>query len=980
MNYGRNYPKHSVFNSFWCTQGRMMTRKFYLSRRSFLGLATSASLLFGSAVSSFAQRPQSRISGEITSQRVVMPKSQPPIAKFAADKGSLSPQTQLSSMSLVFSRSAAQEADLQALIAAQQNPASSQYHAWLTPDQFAVRFGMSDADIAKAEAWLEQQGFTVEAVSRSKNRITFSGTAAQAEAAFDVPLHNYQTDGTTHFAPAGDISLPAALAPVVQAVTNLSNFRPHSHMRVQKGSLVSKPNFTSSQTGSHFLTPGDIETIYDIKAAQSEGYNGSGQSIAIMGQSAVVLSDIENFQSAAGLTKKDPTIVLVPNTGASTVYTGDESESDLDLEYSGAIAPGATIYFVYAGSNSNASVTDAIAYAVDNDIAPILSTSYGGCETEYSTSEYTAENNVLAQAASQGQTVIAAAGDDGSTDCYGVSGLTTAQQEAVSVDFPASSQYVTGMGGTEFSAANVASGSSFWSAANGSDLLSSAQSYIPEQVWNDSSASIGISAGGGGASVLNTTRPSWQTPGPNSVPGIPSGSTRLVPDISLDSSPNNAGYLYCSSDFSGTGITGSCANGFRDSSNTNLTVAGGTSFAVPIFAGMVAMINQATGQTAQGVVNPTLYALASNSATYTSAFHDITTGNNSCTAGTAYCSTAATNTSLYAATTGYDEASGLGSIDFNNLLTAWKAAAVTGSSSLLASTTTVTAASTTPASGASDVISISVTPATPAPTGTVTILVDGTAVSPATLSSGTASYTFSSTTAGQHVIRVTYSGDGTYAPSTNTVTVNIGPSFTITANPTTITVASGSSGTSTITVTPVNGYTGTIDWSLNAPSALSGCYTIGSSSSTTTVSGTAPVTATLTIFTSGSDCAGASISPSGVGAKRKFANSTPQVARGKSPAKPFSPGTGTGVALAGLLFCGLMGGRSRKLRLFLAVGVISVATLTTFGCSSNSTTTTTTTTTTSATAGTYILTVSGADSATGSTIAPLPLNITLTIQ
>ena len=449
-----------------------MTRKFHLSRRSLLGLTASASLFFGATISTLAQKPQSRIAGEITSERVVMPKSQPPLAKFAEDKGSLAPQTRLGSMSLVFSRSAAQEADLQALIAAQQNPASPQYHVWLTPDQFAARFGMSDADIAKAEVWLEQQGFTVEAVARSKNRITFSGTAAQAEAAFGVQLHNYRTDDTTHFAPAGDISLPAALSPVVQAVTNLSNFRPHSHMRVKQGRVAPTANFTSSQTGNHYLTPADIETIYDVKAAQSAGLNGAGQSIAIVGQSAVVLSDIENFQSAAGLTKKDPTLVLVPNSGASTVYTGDESESDLDLEYSGAIAPGATIYFVYTGDGTDVSVTDAIQYAVDNDIAPIISTSYGGCETEYSTNEYNAENSVLAQAAAQGQTVIA---------------------------------------------------------ASGSDVIGSAQSYIPEQVWNDDSSTIGISAGGGGASVLNTTRPSWQTGFPN----MPSGSTRLVPDISL---------------------------------------------------------------------------------------------------------------------------------------------------------------------------------------------------------------------------------------------------------------------------------------------------------------------------------------------------------------------------------------------------------------------------------------------------------------
>lgn len=955
-----------------------MTRQFHLSRRSLLGLIASASLLFGSTVSSLAQKPQSRIAGEITSERVVMSKSQPPLAKVAPDKGSLAPQTQLGNMSLVFSRSAAQEADLQALIAAQQNPASPQYHVWLTPDQFAARFGMSDADISKAEVWLEQQGFTVVGVSRSRNRITFSGTAAQAEAAFDVQLHNYQTDGSTHFAPAGDISLPAALSPVVQAVTNLSNFRPRSHMRVQPGQVVPTSKFTSSQSGSHFLTPADIETIYDIKAAQSAGFNGSGQSIAIMGQSAVVLSDIENFQSASGLAKKDPTLVLVPNTGASTINTGDESESDLDLEYSSAIAPGATIYFVYSGSNNSASVNDSIEYAVDNDIAPIISTSYGGCETEYTPSEYAAENGVFEQAASQGQTVIAAAGDDGSTDCYGVSGLSTAQQQALAVDFPASSQYVTAMGGTEFSAANVASGSSYWTAANGSDVISSAQSYIPEQIWNDDSSSIGISAGGGGPSVLNTTRPSWQT----GVPGIPSGSTRLVPDISLDASPNNAGYLYCSSDSQSTGITGSCSNGFRDSSNTDLTIAGGTSFTVPIFAGMVAMINQATGSTGQGVVNPTLYALAANPATYASAFHDITVGNNACLAGGTYCTTAAANTSLYAAGTGYDEASGLGSLDFDNLLTAWKATAVPGTSQLIATTTTITPASTAPASGAADAITISVAPSTGTgtPTGTVTVLIDGTPVSPApTLSSGTATYSFSSTTDGAHTVKVTYSGDGNYAPSTNSVVIYVGGTFTLSAPPS-LSIAASGSATSTITVTP-NGYQGTINWTISSyPSSLSACYSIGGTAGTTVVSGTAPVTATLTLYTNTNSaaCASSSLSPSTGGARLKLVNGGSQASRGPSPVRPHSPGTGAGIALAGLLFCGLCGSRSRKLRVFLALAVIAVATLSTFGCgSSSSTTSGTSSTTGSATAGTYTLTIVGTDSVSSASSAA---TITLTVQ
>jgi subtilase family serine protease len=111
--------------------------------------------------------------------------------------------------------------------------------------------------------------------------------------------------------------------------------------------------------------------------------------------------------------------------------------------------------------------------------------------------------------------------------------------------------------------------------------------HIPEQVWNDDLSSSGLSSGGSGVSTL-TARPSWQT----GVTGIPSGSFRLVPDISLDASPNNAGYLICSSDSTATGITGSCSNGFRDSSDVYLTVAGGTSFDAPIFSSMLAIVNQ----------------------------------------------------------------------------------------------------------------------------------------------------------------------------------------------------------------------------------------------------------------------------------------------------------------------------------------------------------------------------------------------------
>ena len=655
-----------------------------------------------------AQAPSRRIISAIeSSSRVTLTGSRPPRALAANDVGVVPQDTRLEGMTLVFNRSTAQQADLDALIAAQQDPASPQFHQWLTPAQFGARFGMADSDLAAAENWLQQQGFTIDSVSPSRDRIHFSGSVAQANAAFATELHYYRDPADTQpgaqsrMAPSTDISLPAALQPIVIGVANLSGFRPHSQM-VQGV----RPNFTSAVTGNHYMTPGDVATIYDINNAYNSTYTGTGQAIAIVGQSAIVTTDITRFQTAAGLTSKLPTVVLEPGTGTSTIYSGDESESDLDIEYSGAIAKGATIYFVYVG-NGNFGALDAIDYAVQTDLAPIISASYGSCEPGLGSANYNTYNNDLAQAATQGQTVISAAGDAGSSACYGEykpvsSSTNTANNEQLAVEFPASSQYVTGLGGTEFPAADVATGSTtYWAATSGTDVIASALSYIPEQVWNDDSTTVGLASGGGGASMY-TARPSWQA---NTVPGISSiaGAYRLVPDISLDSALLNAPYAYCTSDTTSwvSGQASSCTDGFRDSTSSgDLTVAGGTSFAAPIFAGMVAIINQAKGYTGgQGLINPTLYTLASTPATYsgtsTSAFHDITVGSNECLAGTSYCSGGLTSTD-YVAATGYDEASGLGSVDLFNLLTAWPANTVaTGSKFTLTATNVTTTNGTT---------------------------------------------------------------------------------------------------------------------------------------------------------------------------------------------------------------------------------------------------------------------------------------------
>ena len=950
-------------------------------------LAASALLVsciaFSSAASSAQSlaAPQARITAPIDgSSRVALTGSRSPIAAAANDIGSVPASTKLTGITFVFSRSSAQQTALDALVAAQQNPASPLYHQWLTPAQFGAQFGAAASDITAVESWLQQQGFTVDSVSNSRDRIHFSGTAALVESAFGASLHYFTSGSQTHFAPASELTVPSALASSVLAITNLSDYRPRTHVKVSTAQLAG-PNFTSSQTGNHYLTPGDIATIYDITPAYSAGYTGTNQTIAIVGQSFISTSDITNFQTAAGLTNKTPTLTLVPNTGSSAINPvgdGDEVESDLDIEYSGAIAKGATINFVYTGnSQNNGGAFQALEYAIDSDLAPIVSSSYGDCETDLSTTgtySYASLNAVLEQGASQGQTIISAAGDDGSTDCSGddPTRLSTAQQEALAVDFPASSQYVTAMGGSEFPATDVAAGNNtYFAAQTSTDIISSALSYIPEQVWNDDSAANGLSSGGGGASAL-TPRPSWQA----NVTGIPSGSFRLVPDVALDASPNNAGYLYCSSDSTDTGVTGSCSSGFRASDGESLTVAGGTSFAAPIFAGMVAIINQAKGyNTGQGLVNPELYTLASSTAIYGSAFHDITSGNNECSAGPSYPAAALSSTTTetlaciapsttdYSATTGYDEASGLGSVDLYQLLTAW----APSTSTLLASTTTLSAATLSPTVGANDTITITIgySSGSVTPTGTVAVIDNGTAVSgsPFTLVNGAYTYTYSTSVSGTHSIVATYSGDANYAQSKGSVTLNVGStSFTIAATSPTITA--GSSGTATITITPVSGYTGTVDLSISGGTNLSnGCATYPDS---VTVSGTAAVTATITFYTSTSTCTQEGLSRSGGKGYVSFGHPT-IISSNRNVPPTNSPWKNAPLpaAFAGLLIAGCFKRRSRLLRGGLALGALALLSFSGFGlmgCSSSGSSTVNPLTSNNAPAGTYAFTVTGTDS------------------
>lgn len=834
---------------------------------------------------------------------------------------------------------------------------------------------MAQADIDKVRTWLEQQGFSIDSVARSRNMIRFSGTVGQVELAFQTQMHYFKTNGETHFAPSSLLSIPTAIAPAVEAVRNLSDFRPKPmHVRPRNG-------FTSGVSKNVFFAPGDIATTYDISPLYTAGVDGTGQAIAIIGQSAVVASDIENFQSAAGLTKKDPVLVMVPGSGSSTVVSGDEGESDLDIEWAGAIAKGATIDFVYVGNNPNFSAFNALEYAIDEKIAPIISVSYGACETAVQKAGFSLEN-AFQQAAAQGQTILAASGDQGSTACSGdTNGLTTTQQFTEAVNYPASSPYVTGVGGTEISSADdSSSNTTYWSTNGSTDVLTSAKTYIPEIAWNDNSTQFGLSSSGGGPSAL-FAKPSYQT----GVAGIPNDGKRDVPDVSLYSSPSFPGYLFCTSDTSnwvaasssGPAQAASCNSGFRDgtSGGQYLTVAGGTSFATPIFAGMLALINQKQEWTAgQGQANITLYKLASNSTTYSTAFHDVTSGNNNCNAGATYCGT---TTGGFSAGTGYDMVTGLGSVDLATLLAAWPVNA----SPVLATTTKVSAASTSPDVSTNDVVTITVAEAsgTGTPTGTVNLSIDGGgttsynnggSTTSATLTNGSATYTANFSSAGVHTIIAQYPGDSTHAASTGSIVITVGGTssgkgtFAMSLTPSTLTVKRGSQGNENLTVTPSGGYTGTVNlaYSTSNDSALSNlCVFAGTNLDPTTgamtVSNSSAVTGTITIDTNAADCAtttGGTVRGHGLhliphsGGSLKASNNLPR----KSKSIP------AGIAFAGLLIAGFLGRSSRKLRqLACVIALVSLGMVLT-ACGSS----VTGSTTSNPAKGTYTITFSGTDS------------------
>lgn len=782
-----------------------------------------------------------------------------PYARAAFNRGPAPPDLPAQRMLLVLKRSTQQEAALDALLEQQQNSAAPNYHQWLTPQQFGQQFGPADQDIQTITSWLQSHGFQVRGPSNGRTVIEFSGVASQVQEAFHTSIYRYAVNGQEYWANSSDPQIPTALTPVVAGINTLYNFPRHAMHElvgifsrnkntgrvVPAGGQFTFPNgcsLTSPPICDFALAPADFAKIYDVpnvllSPAPATQYNGDGVSIAVVGESDISATDVANFRSLFGLPA--PKLNMIPSGPDPGVVSGAETEADLDVEWSGAVAPNATIDYVVAQSTEVSLGADLAAqYAVDNNLAPVLSESFGICELFMGTADNTFYSQLWQQAAAEGITVTVAAGDGGSAACDFNLQTQGGAQFGLSVSGFASTPYNVAVGGTDFN--DTTNPAQFWNTTpSDTPTVASAKGYVPEMTWNDSCTNqelfsifgtssaeqtcndftvvqqfglLNILGGSGGMSSCTTSdgqtvsscsggwpRPPWQ----NSL--ALSGTTRMLPDVSLFASNgfNGSFYLICEQDVN-PGAT-SCD---PDATASDYLGVGGTSASTPAFAGILALVNQATGSR-QGNANYTLYPLAAQSgATCTSAgspatscvFYDVPSGSTNampCLEGSPNCVTNVATDGIgvlsgYSTTAGYDLATGLGSVNAANLISKWMSFALT----LKPSTTTLSLNSGTPVTithGQGVAVGIQVSGSLSAPTGNVSLMantappsapaeVTQQSVQAFPLTTGTPTADSSSASAttyalpgGSYTVFATYPGDGTFSSSKSgdlNVTVN----------------------------------------------------------------------------------------------------------------------------------------------------------------------------------------------------------------
>ncbi len=710
-----------------------------------------------------------------------------PLARAAYDQGPVADSQPMTRMLLLLQRGAEQEFALRQLIDSQQAKGSANYHVWVAPEQFGKQFGPSDSDIQAVTDWLSREGFQVASVAKGRTVIEFSGNAGQVRNAFHTDIHKFKVNSEEHFANTSDPQIPAALAAVVAGPVQLHNFPKHAQARkvgqfqrdVATGQV--KPLFTYTNTSgtSYAVGPADFATIYNVPngTAGTKKFDGTGQSIAVVGQSNINTQDVADFRSMFGLpayasistssgtsscstfATNTANLCVIVNGADPGLVGGDELESDLDVQWAGAVAPGANIYFVTSQS-SQANPLQVIGgvdlsalYIVDNNVAPILSESYGLCEPFILTAGNAFYNALWEQAAAEGISVIVAAGDSGSAGCDN-SASEIAATNGLAVSGTASTPFNVAVGGTDFD--DYQNWTPYWSTTNNGTTGASVLGYIPEIPWDDSACaanypaacttvdSLGgdlTAASGGPSNCIQATSDSsgnitcaTNSTFPNGIgyskpafqTGLtPADSSRDIPDISLFASDGDNGsfYIVCQSDSNENGAP--CNLTITPTSGViNFIGVGGTSGGTPSFAGIMALINQQTNQR-QGNANYVLYALAAkenyancNSRSFTDpatpapascVFYDITKGNNSvaCVGGSPNCSASASTAygvitsgvasehgnPAFQSESGYDLATGLGSINVGNLLTLWSSVTRTATTTALGTPSTMSLSS-----------------------------------------------------------------------------------------------------------------------------------------------------------------------------------------------------------------------------------------------------------------------------------------------
>ncbi len=521
-----------------------------------------------------------------------------------------------------------QQAALNTYLAELTNPASANYRHFLTTAEFARQFGPSASAVRTVRQYLEQNGLRVTHLSKAGTIIQAKGSTRNIAHAFSATLLTYKYKSITNLAFASDASLPQAVGQYVKTVVGLSGITTlHSKIaRSKVTSRVSAPNFCSNNGSSDSSgnTPGtngyDLTQqgrLYGLGTQWAVGNYGTGEKIAMYELQSYSPTDVSFYKSCYGLTNSIQAI-NVDGGPQSADNTGGLEEANLDIEEAAGLAPGSTILVYQGTQNIGSGALDTYAQIADDNSAQIVSSSWGSCEFDTST-QPAAEQLIFQQMAVQGQTVLSAAGDNGSSDCVGDTQISVPASSAafpdttLSVDDPSSQPYVTAVGG--LAVQNITTTPTVW------DVQCTEQ--VEPTSCNTASGRPAEGGGGGISSVWSL--PSWQQSAAANL--SPAPTMRMVPDLSVMADPRT-GFIV------------------RDSGSW--TAVGGTSIGSPLMSALLAVAANVCGVTNFGTINPTLYSMPSNS------FVDIGSSN-------ANSNAVAYGITSYVSGAGYDLASGLGS-------------------------------------------------------------------------------------------------------------------------------------------------------------------------------------------------------------------------------------------------------------------------------------------------------------------------------